>query len=121
MVLAIGATAGKAFEVHGWELWGPLHDMFYAGDYEGVIAKGKAQIEAGGYPMPLYNLRLRREPRRASPRTRSGILGMAAELWDGFREMAQNDTDFRSDPRGARLPRAGRGLTPDGEREARPG
>ena len=56
MVLAIGATPGKAFEVHGWEYWGPYHDLWVAGDYEGVVAKGRESIEANPYPMPLYNL-----------------------------------------------------------------
>jgi hypothetical protein len=93
MVLAIGATAGKAFEVHGWELWGPLHDMFYAGDYEGVIAQGKEQIEAGGYPMPLYNLACA-ESLAGHPEDAIRHLTMAGELWDGFREMARNDSDF---------------------------
>ena len=34
MVLAVGATAGKAYETFGWELWAPLHDLYAAGDYE---------------------------------------------------------------------------------------
>ena len=93
MVLAIGATAGKPFEVHGWELWGPLNDMFYAGDYEGVIAKGKDQIEAGGYPMPQYNLACA-ESLGGHSEDAIRHLGMAAELWDGFREMAENDSDL---------------------------
>src|SRR3954451_19723563 len=55
-VVAVGATAGKAFEVHGWEFWGPLYDDYTAGDHEAVVAKGKGPIEANPYPMPLYNL-----------------------------------------------------------------
>jgi hypothetical protein len=93
-VLAIGATAGKAFEVHGWELWGPLHDMFYAGDYEGVIAKGKEQIEANSqYGMPLYNLACA-ESLGGHPEDAIRHLGMAIERWDGARELARNDSDF---------------------------
>jgi hypothetical protein len=94
MVLAIGAAAGKAYEAHaGWELWGPLHDMFDAGDYEGVIAKGREPIEAGGHPMPLYNLACA-ESLAGHSEDAIRHLRMASERWDGFREMAQNDSDL---------------------------
>jgi hypothetical protein len=100
-VLAIGATAGKAFEVHGWEYWGPLHDMFMAGDYEGVIAKGRETIEANPqYGMPLYNLACA-ESLGGHPEDAIRHLGMAIECWDGARDLARNDSDFdaiRDDP-----------------------
>jgi hypothetical protein len=100
-VLAIGATAGKAFEVHGWEYWGPLHDMFMAGDYEGVIAKGRETIEANPqYGMPLYNLACA-ESLGGHPEDAIRHLGMAIECWDGARDLARTDSDFdaiRDDP-----------------------
>ena len=100
-VLAIGATAGKAFEVHGWEYWGPLHDMFMAGDYEGVIAKGRETIEANPqYGMPLYNLACA-ESLSGHPEDAIRHLGMAIECWDGARDLARKDSDFdaiRDDP-----------------------
>jgi hypothetical protein len=100
-VLAIGATAGKAFEVHGWEYWGPLHDMFMAGDYEGVIAKGRETIEANPqYGMPLYNLACA-ESLGGHPEDAIRHLGMAIECWDGARDLARKDSDFdaiRDDP-----------------------
>jgi hypothetical protein len=93
-VVAVGATAGKAFEVHGWEFWGPLHDMFMAGDYEGVIAKGRETIEANPqYGMPLYNLACA-ESLGGHPDDAVRHLGMAIERWDGARELARNDSDF---------------------------
>jgi hypothetical protein len=93
-VVAVGATAGKAFEVHGWEFWGPLHDMFTAGDYEGVIAKGRETIEANPqYGMPLYNLACA-ESLGGHPDDAVRHLGMAIERWDGARELARNDSDF---------------------------
>lgn len=93
-VLAVGATAGKAFEVHGWEFWGPLHDLFEAGDYEGVIAKGRQTIEANPqYGMPLYNLACA-ESLAGHSEDAIRHLGMAIERWDGARDLARNDSDF---------------------------
>lgn len=94
MVLAVGATAGKAYEAHGWEFWGPLHDLFQAGDYEGVIAKGRETIEANPqYGMPLYNLACA-ESLAGHPADAIRHLGMAIERWDAARELARKDSDF---------------------------
>ena len=108
-VLAVGATAGKAYEDHGWELWFPLHEMFQAGDYEGVIAKGRESIEANPqYGMPLYNLACA-ESLGGHPQDAIRHLGMAIERWDGARDLAREDNDFdairdeRSFPRTRRL------------------
>jgi uncharacterized protein YjlB len=93
-VLAVGATAGRAFEVHGWEFWGPLYDMFMAGDYEGVIAQGKETIEANPqYPMPLYNLACA-ESLAGHPEDAVRHLGMAIDAEGRFRELARGDSDF---------------------------
>ena len=94
LVLAVGATAGKAFETHGWELWGPLHDLYAAGDYEGVIAKGRETIEANPqYGMPLYNLAcaesLAGHRQEAIEHLRAAI--GAAPM---FRDLAGEDSDF---------------------------
>ena len=102
IVLAVGATAGKAYEDHGWELWFPLHEMFQAGDYEGVIAKGREAIEANPqYGMPLYNLACA-ESLGGHPQDAIRHLGMAIERWDGARDLARKDSDFdaiRAEPR----------------------
>ena len=93
-MLAVGATAGKAYEDHGWELWFPLNEMFQAGDYEGVIAKGREAIEANPqYGMPLYNLACA-ESLGGHPEDAIRHLGMAIELWDGARDLARKDTDL---------------------------
>jgi len=55
-LLAVGAAAGQAYEPGGWEIWTPLNALYQAGDYAGVVEKGREPIEASGYPMPLYNL-----------------------------------------------------------------
>jgi hypothetical protein len=100
-IVAVGATVGQAYEPHGWEIWAPLHDQFTAGDYEGVIAKGRETIEASPqYAMPLYNLACA-ESLAGHPEDAIRHLRMAAERWEGFREMAGNDSDFdsiRDDP-----------------------
>ena len=93
MVLAIGATAGKAFEVHGWEYWGPYHDLWVAGDYEGVVAKGRESIEANPHPMPLYNLACC-ESLAGHSEDAIKHLGMAIELWEDGRDLARTDSDF---------------------------
>jgi tetratricopeptide (TPR) repeat protein len=94
MVLAVGATAGKAFEVHGWEFWGPLHDLYAAGDYEGVIAKGRETIEANPqYGMPLYNLACC-ESLAAHPQDAIKHLRAAIEASPMFRDLARDDSDF---------------------------
>jgi tetratricopeptide (TPR) repeat protein len=93
-VLAVGATAGKAYEDHGWELWFPLHEMFQAGDYEGVIAKGRESVEANPqYGMPFYNLACA-ESLGGYPQDAIRHLGMAIERWDRARDLAREDNDF---------------------------
>jgi mannose-6-phosphate isomerase-like protein (cupin superfamily) len=95
IVLAIGATPGKPFEADGWlELWGPVHDLYQAGDYEGVIAKGRETIEANPqYGGPLYNLACC-ESLAGHPEEAIGHLGMAIEAAPRFRDMARDDSDF---------------------------
>ena len=94
IVCGDGSDLGQTHEDHGWELWFPLNEMFQAGDYEGVIAKGRESIEANPqYGMPLYNLACA-ESLGGHPEDAIRHLGMAAERWDGFREMAGKDSDF---------------------------
>ena len=95
IVLAIGATAGEPYEADGWlELWGPVYDLYQAGDYEGVIANGREAIEAhpqhGG---PLYNLAC---VESLAGHTQDSLrhLRMAIEAYPGFRDVARDDSDF---------------------------
>ena len=92
-IVAVGATAGQAYDPAGWEIWAPLHDLYTTGDYEGVIAQGRDMIEASPHGMPLYNLACA-ESLGGHPEDAIRHLGMAAERWDGFREMAGKDSDF---------------------------
>jgi tetratricopeptide (TPR) repeat protein len=94
IVLAVGATRGKAFEDHGWEPWGRVYDLFAAGDYEGVVAKGREEIEAHPqYGMPLYNLACCES---LTGRKEDAIrhLRMAIEAAPMFREYAAKDSDL---------------------------
>jgi tetratricopeptide (TPR) repeat protein len=95
IILVIGGTPGKAFEADGWlELWGPVHDLYQAGDYEGVIAKGRESIEANPpYGGPLYNLACC-ESLAGQPRDAIEHLRMAIEASDRFRHLARDDSDF---------------------------
>jgi tetratricopeptide (TPR) repeat protein len=95
IVLAIGATVGKAYEPDGWlEIWGPVHDLYTAGDYEGVIAKGRDAIEANPqFGGPLYNLACV-EALAGHPQEAIEHLRMAIEASPTFRDMARDDSDF---------------------------
>jgi len=85
------------YEADGWlELWGPVYDLYQAGDYEGVIAKGREAIEAhpqhGG---PLYNLAC---VESLAGHTQDSLrhLRMAIEAYPGFRDVARGDSDFEA-------------------------
>ncbi len=32
-LLAVGAVAGHAYKVHGWDIWGPVQPLYQAGEY----------------------------------------------------------------------------------------
>jgi len=93
-VLVIGATAGKAYEPSGWEVFTPLYPLYNAGDYEGYIEQAKPLIEANPeYPSALYNLACveslagRKEDAIETLRT-------AIERWPRSKELAPGDSDF---------------------------
>lgn len=99
-VLAVGGTAGEAYEVSGWEVWAPFHARYEAGDYDGVIADTRERIEAGSYAVPLYNLACCEAlaGRRADAVRH---LRTAFERRPSLRELAREDTDLdslREDP-----------------------
>jgi hypothetical protein len=58
-----------------------------------VVAKGKEQIEANPYPMPLYNLACC-ESLAGHSEDAIKHLGMAIERWEGGRDLARTDSDF---------------------------
>ena len=91
IVLAVGATAGKAYEDHGWEVWFPLNEMFQAGDYEGVCEGPRIDRDEPAIWDAALQPRLRREPRRTSVRCDPAPRA-AIERWDGARDLARGTT-----------------------------
>jgi mannose-6-phosphate isomerase-like protein (cupin superfamily) len=93
-VLVIGSTAGKPYEVFGWEVWMPLNQLYQSGDYEGAIEQGREVIEAHPeYAGPLYNLACC-ESLAGRPDDAIAHLRQAIERSERFREFAKGDTDF---------------------------
>ena len=74
-VLAVGSRVGKPYEAGGWEVWAEFHPAYEAGDYEGVIERGRARSKT-----PATRRRSTTSPaarhRSGEPRKRSIIFGM---------------------------------------------
>jgi tetratricopeptide (TPR) repeat protein len=100
-VVAVGATAGKAYEPVGWELWYPLRKQYEAGNYEDVVPQlREAVAEAPQYGLLFYNLAclecLTGQASEAIAHLRTAI-----ELSERFRAYARQDSDLdaiRDDP-----------------------
>ena len=91
--MAVGAAAGQAYEPGGWEIWAPLNALYEAGDYAGVIEKGRESIEASNYPAPLYNLACC-EALAGRKEDAIGHLRTAIELRPRLKELAREDSDL---------------------------
>ena len=82
-------TAGQAYDASGWEVWAPVPRPVQAGDYEGVIAKGREAIEAS----PLRHAAL--QP-RLLPRAWAGTHGGRDPApADGGRALAEASARWR--------------------------
>jgi mannose-6-phosphate isomerase-like protein (cupin superfamily) len=93
-LVAIGGVPGKAYEVGGWEVWGPLNQLYVAGDYEAVIEQGRELIEANPqYPLALYNLACC-ESLAGRTDDAIGHLGQAIAGREQLREYAKEDSDL---------------------------
>jgi tetratricopeptide (TPR) repeat protein len=93
-VLAIGATAGQAYEPDGWELFTPLDPLYSGGEYERYIEQARVLIEANPqFPVALYNLAC---VESLAGRKEEAIehLRQAIERWPRARELARNDSDL---------------------------
>jgi mannose-6-phosphate isomerase-like protein (cupin superfamily) len=92
-VLAIGSNVGRPYEVRGWEVWAEFQREYEAGDYAAVIERAREPLEAGGYPLPLYNLAC---CEALAGRKDDAIehLRVALEGRPGLRELATKDTDL---------------------------
>ena len=95
-VLAIGSTAGKAYEAGGWEVWAPVHPLYDAGEYDAAIEKARPIAEANPqYGAVLYNLACC-EALAGRAEDAIGHLRTAFERRPGLRELAREDSDFDS-------------------------
>ena len=92
-VLAVGSRVGQPYEAGGWEVWAEFHPAYEAGDYEGVIERGRSTLENAGYATPLYNLAC---CEAQIGRTEEAIdhLRVALERRPSLRDLAREDTDF---------------------------
>jgi mannose-6-phosphate isomerase-like protein (cupin superfamily) len=92
-VLAIGSRVGQPYEVGGWEVWAEFHPAYEAGDYEAVIERASATLEASGYASPLYNLAC---CEALAGRNENAIahLRVAFERRPSLRDVANEDTDL---------------------------
>ena len=92
-MLAVGSTAGQPYEAGGWEVWAEFHPAYEAGDYDTVIDRARATLEASGYPTPLYNLACC-ESLAGRKEDAINHLGVAFEGRPSLRDFAKEDTDF---------------------------
>ena len=92
-VLAIGSTVGKPYEAGGWEIWAEFHPAYEAGDYEAVIDRARATVEASGYAGPLFNLACC-ESLAGRKEDAIGHLRVAIDLRPNLRDLAKEDTDL---------------------------
>jgi mannose-6-phosphate isomerase-like protein (cupin superfamily) len=92
-VLAVGSRVGMPYEAGGWEVWAEFHPAYEAGDYEGVIERGRSTLVTAGYATPLYNLAC---CEAQTGRTEDAIahLREAFERRPSLRELSKEDTDL---------------------------
>jgi tetratricopeptide (TPR) repeat protein len=93
-VLAVGASPGKAYEPHGWEIWAPFQSLYEAGDYEAAIERCRPVVEGNPqYGAPLYNLAC---CEALAGRAQDAVehLRVALERSPSLRDLAREDTDL---------------------------
>jgi len=92
-VLAIGSTVGQPYEVGGWEVWAEFHPAYEAGEYDAVIDRARATVEASEYAAPLYNLACC-EALAGRKNDAIGHLQVAFQRRPDLRDLAKEDTDL---------------------------
>jgi hypothetical protein len=92
-VIAVGSKVGQPYEAGGWEVWAEFHPAYEAGDYDAVIDRARATLEASGYASPLYNLACC-EALAGHNEDAIGHLRVAFERRPSLRDLAQEDTDL---------------------------
>jgi tetratricopeptide (TPR) repeat protein len=93
-ILAIGGTPGKAYEPHGYEVWGPLRPLYESGRYAEAADRGRELIEAHPeYVYAVYNVACCES---LAGRTDDAIehLRVAIQGSEQVRSLAAEDSDF---------------------------
>jgi tetratricopeptide (TPR) repeat protein len=93
-IVAIGGTPGQAYEVSGWEIWGPLNRLYQSGEYAEAADRGLELVEAHPeYAGLLYNVACCES---LAGRTEDAVehLRLAIERSERFRSFAAGDSDF---------------------------
>jgi quercetin dioxygenase-like cupin family protein len=100
-VVAVGGTAGKAYEPVGWELWYPLRKRYEAGEHAEVMEQLREIVaESPEYGLLFYNLACL-ESLTGHDAEAIEHLRKAIELSEQFRAYARQDSDLdaiRDDP-----------------------
>jgi tetratricopeptide (TPR) repeat protein len=100
-VVAIGGTAGKAYDPVGWELWYPLRKQYEAGNYADLVPQLREVVaQAPEYGLLFYNLACL-ESLTGQEAEAIQHLRKAIELSEQFRAYARQDSDLdaiREDP-----------------------
>ena len=89
----------------GREAWAPIHPLYEAGRYEEAAERGRKVLETSPHPRVLFNVACC-ESRAGQTAEAIEHLRRAIDTWEGFREMAKQDTDFdpiRDEPAFAEL------------------
>jgi tetratricopeptide (TPR) repeat protein len=93
-IIALGGTPGKAYEVHGWELWAPLRHLYEAGEHAELADRLRPIVDANPqYSDLAYNLAC---VESLAGRATDAIehLRRAIEMSERWREFARGDSDF---------------------------
>ena len=105
-VIALGGTAGKAYQAAGWELWAPLNAAYQAGDHAEVAERLRPIVDANPqYAMLAYNLACLES---LTGRTAEALehLRQAIETSEQVKAYAKEDSDLdpiRNEPGFAKL------------------
>jgi hypothetical protein len=93
-VIALGGTAGMAYEPTGWELWAPLNPLYRAGEYGEAADRGRILVEAHPqYATLFYNVACCES---LAGRAADAIdhLRRSIDLSERSRVYARDDSDF---------------------------
>jgi tetratricopeptide (TPR) repeat protein len=93
-LLAIGGTAGQAYEPAGWEVWAPVNGLYQAGEYAEAADRGlELMKENPQYPLLAYNVACCES---LAGRTEQALehLRAAVEASPRTREFAEGDSDL---------------------------